>query len=448
MKTTVIAEMVQYPVGQGGFFCGTLNRGSGTKDFRWVYDCGSDRSCKDELEREINKIPSQYKIDTLYISHFDEDHVSGVEHLVNRCGVKKFVIPHLNQYEKVHTLLHYFETTEARSDFIRELVIDPEGVRSRYQIDQVIRVGSGSYRPIDEEGEDPDDLPPEGSGVDEVLTDVWSPELEPDPEYPTTSSAGSKEGTYVARGNVTSSVCIREVRFDWEFVPYVYPMPEDEYEQFKEKVDEILDKDPDDELDDSLIRELIENSENMNKLSNLYKDTSLGPNPLSMSLYIGPRLVCNGAVYPNASFVIDLYSKNHSFGCCRDYYCYTKIGNSKNPRRQKGNIIRPPGGWILTGDSKFQRNDHFRRFKNRYQKYRSSMDVVMVPHHGSKYNVEQDFFEFFDPFFMTYVAAGPDNTHGHPTPQVASMACASAPFHIVGTDPFSELTLRNEWRFW
>jgi ribonuclease BN (tRNA processing enzyme) len=79
MAPEVIREF--HPVGHGAFFTERLCH-RGQKDIIVVYDCGCSR--KEELvslEREINHFFKNVdeKIDYLFISHFDKDHVSGIK---------------------------------------------------------------------------------------------------------------------------------------------------------------------------------------------------------------------------------------------------------------------------------------------------------------------------------------------------------------------------------
>lgn len=73
------------PVGQGGLAIEHIG------DYSVVYDCGSVSSpymvskSIDRLSHEVNLV------NILFISHFDRDHVNGIEYLLNRVKVKKAV---------------------------------------------------------------------------------------------------------------------------------------------------------------------------------------------------------------------------------------------------------------------------------------------------------------------------------------------------------------------
>ena len=79
---------VQFPVGQGGFHMGWLREHrqllridpfQGTPPFAWAYDCGSDQLSA--LERQIKSIAGA-RINMLFLSHLDDDHVVGVDKLL------------------------------------------------------------------------------------------------------------------------------------------------------------------------------------------------------------------------------------------------------------------------------------------------------------------------------------------------------------------------------
>lgn len=75
-----------FPVGQGGFAIEMIN-----EDYVVAYDCGS-ASSPEMLELSIDCISEFIKhIDLLFISHFDNDHVSGIRYLLDNITVEKAV---------------------------------------------------------------------------------------------------------------------------------------------------------------------------------------------------------------------------------------------------------------------------------------------------------------------------------------------------------------------
>ena len=77
----VQVQRIFYPVGHGAFYVETFHDCKG-KFFTFVYDCGSSNKnlIKKCIEDAVNK-GDFIKINALFISHFDEDHVNGLEYL-------------------------------------------------------------------------------------------------------------------------------------------------------------------------------------------------------------------------------------------------------------------------------------------------------------------------------------------------------------------------------
>lgn len=102
----IISTNTFYPAGHGTFFAGDLINWNDDKIiFSWVYDCGSKRhswlsdlidSYKHSgVARHFLTTDSREKIDMLCISHFDSDHVNGLEKLLSEFSVDTLVLPYL-----------------------------------------------------------------------------------------------------------------------------------------------------------------------------------------------------------------------------------------------------------------------------------------------------------------------------------------------------------------
>lgn len=90
-------------VGHGTFFTGLLHDSKGNfPDFSWVYDCGSKRTTR--INQAINKVVTGWlpkKIDLLVLSHFDDDHVNGVEQLLRACSVRHLALPYMDAAQQL-----------------------------------------------------------------------------------------------------------------------------------------------------------------------------------------------------------------------------------------------------------------------------------------------------------------------------------------------------------
>lgn len=96
-----------HSIGQGAFYTEQFD------DFTIVYDCGSDNNIP-LIEKEIrNTFEQNQTIDAVFISHLHEDHVNGLEFLLDYCNVKKIFLPLINQ--NVRLSLHVYQVIEQTS---------------------------------------------------------------------------------------------------------------------------------------------------------------------------------------------------------------------------------------------------------------------------------------------------------------------------------------------
>ena len=112
-----------YAVGQGGFAIESIG------DMTIAFDCGSTRTAT--IEGKINDAHSEFsknEIDFLFISHFDRDHVDGLDHLNRTFKVKTVVVPMIpgefkhvynaatdNAYDRINNIFtdsQFFEVSE------------------------------------------------------------------------------------------------------------------------------------------------------------------------------------------------------------------------------------------------------------------------------------------------------------------------------------------------
>jgi len=107
-----------HPVGQGGFASEYFTDAKST----FVYDCGSLSPLGSQIEKEkfVDASLMGGDVDCLFISHFDEDHVSLIPALKARRKIKRVVIPLVDKVSKnlVKTL---FDSSE-----LAEFLLNPE----------------------------------------------------------------------------------------------------------------------------------------------------------------------------------------------------------------------------------------------------------------------------------------------------------------------------------
>ena len=92
-----------HPVGQGAFYSEVINvtEKNKNKTFCTVYDCGTSTR-GNSLSHSIQNSGLPEEINILFISHFDKDHISGVEELLKNHKVKNIFIPFLSKTQELY----------------------------------------------------------------------------------------------------------------------------------------------------------------------------------------------------------------------------------------------------------------------------------------------------------------------------------------------------------
>lgn len=89
-----------HPIGQGAFY--SERHFFGTEEFTIVYDCGSSTFGEKKIEKKIRSTFAKgHKINILFISHFDNDHISGLKILINHCKIEKVIMPLISEESKI-----------------------------------------------------------------------------------------------------------------------------------------------------------------------------------------------------------------------------------------------------------------------------------------------------------------------------------------------------------
>lgn len=220
-----------HAVGQGLFSTGALIERARGPRFRWAYDCGTvsgQSLITDAMDRIGLPATGAGAFDLVAVSHFDEDHISGLAALLARFPVRRLMLPYATLAAR---LAYAFASGVSPASPAFRFYIDPVGyIRS---LEGGERVGlilfvppSGDEGPPPERPEipaDPDDPDPtigkregeEGEGSVEL-------EIDADP-------LGGSEGAELllpddARNDPRLAVMRRGGKLSidrvWEFVPY------------------------------------------------------------------------------------------------------------------------------------------------------------------------------------------------------------------------------------
>ncbi len=100
-----------HPVGHGAFYTERFYDDNDDNIANVVFDCGcfepgKNPVCKNRIRAIVDKTFSENcVIDALFVSHFHIDHINGIQHLMNRCDVKKIYIPYLPKWAIIESYL-------------------------------------------------------------------------------------------------------------------------------------------------------------------------------------------------------------------------------------------------------------------------------------------------------------------------------------------------------
>lgn len=354
-----------HPVGQGAFYS---ERHS---DFNIVYDCGTMSPKK---ARPVVEDAFKYKVvDILFISHFDKDHISSIPDLKKSASkIKVVVLPLLNNQQR-NLLLNFYSKFSVD---LKNIINDPE---SYFDSDTtIVRIQPTTNTFNFERQLDPRDLR-------ELINNNSNESIEIESGTPLT---------------ITSTAGMETIR--WCFIPYNY---EDKVRRIE--VDRELNKaciststlmnDPNYTLSN------LENTTLKNKMKTIYNKLQGKINENSMLLYSGPDL--SNDLRKCHCF----HSSHHKILTINSKFCYTCLCMS---------------GCIYTGDSDFK----CFKLKDIYAGYVDHVDVIQIPHHGSKYDFDLQALEGFSGTIMP--VSHKTTSSKHPDAEVVKELTIKG-FHVI-----------------
>lgn len=416
--------MTQHPVGQGGFFSGVIDWNG--EYFRFVYDCGSNKLSR--VREEIDKMFQEGdQIDILFLSHFDYDHVNGVQHLLSRCNISTVIIPHLSEDEKYAFMLRNAAWGRAQDSMSAIRMIDDPEAWFEGRVDRIIRVTHGS----DEES----GLAPEGS---ETIGDGYTPSHDEfsgertfEPMWyrmvalssPLKSNGiEAEEGNYVIDSKRILYIRIAEMYF-LALIPYVHQPCSVCFGNFIQKIRKDIGS-----FDANYIIENLKYTKFRNKIKRCYGELWPDHNLISMSLYSGP-----------GDFRMCFSLSGHSIFTytCSGAFLLTGDANFSNSTgSQRGNCS--------TCDKGMSNDRRRMKFLNHYRDFRNLVGALMLPHHGSDKNFDISLLRPFKNLSTCYAAVG-NNGYGHPGVNIKKSIYHhfGRSFQIVGDVPKSELQMTH-----
>ena len=356
-----------HPVGQGAFYSEQFRSENGD-DFRIVYDCGTKTS--QEKVHPVKVIQEAFNdskpIDILFISHFDEDHVSMISELLNQHAIIKLVVLPLLPVEETAVLQAHYRH---EGNTIGELLLaDPVGFFHNKAA--VLRVESMGNEPIE--------LSP---NHDEVarnsLRDSNVIIIKPNGERVDTELGNSV--------NIPSGAQIFVPRHSWCYIPHNYKYPQRHQALLNELAKRA-------HIDQTRLREtsyIAEKSTELNKVYRSLRTVGCGDiNENSMLVYSGPPQCLPSMTYAWREICWNVHGI---------FYCHED---------------RP--ACMYSGDSDFKKV----KIHEVYKRLWKNVGTVQIPHHGSEGSFSAGFLGKGDGVYICPVSAGQHNQHHHPAPTV------------------------------
>ena len=391
-----------HPVGQGLFYSGIIkfdvNNPRYKKEFKFIYDCGSESQKK--IEYEIKRFGNRYSdknIDMLVISHFHKDHINGLGYLLSNFHIKKVFLPYITDIER---LIIAAKNLDAGSSYFSFLA-DPYNYLKEKGVEEIIVINGGE---VDEGGGEMEHIYPELSPEISIINKLNDDKNIKD---------DNKQVIYKTHNGYVYLSGL------WCFKFYVKEIDKEKEEEFKsciEKCPEIYNK-----ITSGRVKEIIFEPNLRNKLKECYRTISTNLNNTSMmmmhipineekihnklSLYYWKFLydLCPSCLirYPEMRGCFSFYARryphmNYCFYCCKRIRdIYRVFGHS------------------LTGDINMKDKTNYSLIQEHFDYFKKKICVNQIPHHGARENWNKSFLYDFLPIF-NIASAGKENKYGHP----------------------------------
>ncbi len=389
-----------YPVGQGLFAAGFLYTSNNQPPFTWVYDCGTSSSMK-LLDKPLQNLHDEVlakakngkpRLDLVTLSHFDNDHISGLVSLLEIFAVGTLLLPYIPLWKRL--IIAFSEGIDTQQAFM-SFFIDPIAYITKLEnanIERIVFVPSSG-------GEGP---PEDFTQADETLPEDQYPwRLDFDAEQPRGDEEQSDFSAFSANSAkrrlsvqmLKAGTSLRAAQL-WEFIPYndadISPLPN---EAFRDAVAlrraALLDAESEPARRSALV-ELRDAYDNHFRKKNR--------NLISLFLYAG-QLKGNRSKY--------LYSISWSFNVDR---CFPAIPFWRGKQPAEGNRLSV----LYTGDAYLKKADRLERFiKFMGIRRIARLACLQVMHHGSKNSWYEGLASRLAPDISVFCAA-PDEMYHHP----------------------------------
>jgi hypothetical protein len=403
----------QHPAGQGFFHSAIVSVGYGK--LHYVYDCGSDN--KAALRSRIDDYCADVsaRVDVLFVSHLDSDHVNGLDRLLSFVTTETVVLPYLSDAD----ILLILADADSRGMANASLVLFLSDIVGWFGDRGVSRVILVRGNDTDFPDDPPPDLPPappappENAETVRLNLDALLPNAEQIVHRST--FLGKDVQVLTLNHRIPLLLTVNGQLLNGAFLTFVHPEI-DKIKAFRSKVSEVFpDLGPLSLFDrDRTHRELssiLASGERRAKLADCYNHIRKNRNLTSLAMYSGPL-----GVHPAFS------------ASCRSLAGNRRLSVKSSERC----------GSIATGDANLRSNARKKAFFRHYSGVLKYVWSVSLPHHGSRHNFADELLNAGPPVYIA--AAGKQNKYGHPHNEVlVEVRSRNAEYFVITEEPNTAL---------
>lgn len=344
------------PVGQGAFYCEKFYFAEWGTKLNVIYDCGSSTDLKIVQGKIKENFEKGETIEALIISHLDEDHINGIQYLLQYCTVKKIYFPLISSQNSALMKIG-FEIRKC-DPFVVEFLNNPLGAINSLQLE---------YEPIFVQIREHED---EGYSSFDMANSIPS---------------GQNLMNDIINANKKH---ISGLLYDWEYIPYNFRQAD----RIRRLMDALRGEFQRQDIKINEIEELWRNGgdSDRKKIKAAYKKVPGSFNTNSMVLFSGIRhTYCYQTVACPCRCICSCNSCRYMRFCCKEQV----------------------SGCLYMGDYDAAGKNKWMQLKKAYRMYWDSIGCVQVPHHGSKHNFNPKLLEFR---CIYVISAGFSNRYRHP----------------------------------
>lgn len=406
--TKIVIKRHQYGVGQGGFHLQEISlagKKSDKSSFRFVYDCGGKTDIVKWCIQHAIRRNQVLTLNAVYISHFEDDHVNGLEELCKMATVERLFVPYIDVQIAIHLIAKQIAAgVEITTEYVSTLFAVARG-ESIYDV-PVTRIAP--------EGN-------ESSPLDQSETTFEINPREIEADIPTRVTITNKDTIRLKTG--------KQKQIIWELVHWCYtPYPN----LSATVLNKLTTKFPD--FNKEILPGLLSGakaaeankSENwiqkhQRQIKDCYNEAfrevnrvlkgkskiPLNHNVASLCLFSGP--------VPNTSRPMSFGSfSNISYHSCK-FPCSINCMECDDFEVDCCCQGAKSGAWLSTGDAMLQRTDVWEMFVKFFDYRLNACATVVIPHHGANSRTSHNYNEaLVKPRRNCVISAGATNGYHHP----------------------------------